>query len=54
MLALSEFVETTLSLFDKGKAVCDVLLDLSKVFNLVDNRYFARQVKMSYYKRENV
>ena len=35
-LALSEFVENTLSSFDKGNAVCSVLLDLSMAFDCVD------------------
>ena len=37
-LALSEFVESTLSSFDKGNAVCAVLLDLSKAFDCVDRK----------------
>ena len=32
-LALSESVEFTLSLLDKGKAVYGILLDVSKAFN---------------------
>ena len=35
-LAISEFVEKTLCSFDKDKAVCAVLSDLSKVFDCVD------------------
>ena len=37
-LAIFEFVESTLSSSDKGKAVGAVLLDLSKAFDCVDNR----------------
>ena len=37
-LALSEFVESILSSFDKGNAVCAVLLDLSKAFDCVDRK----------------
>ena len=35
-LALSEFLESTLSSFDKENEVCAVLLDLSKAFYCVD------------------
>ena len=37
-MALSEFVEGVLNRFDKGEAVCAVLLDLSKAFDTVDRR----------------
>ena len=36
ILALSEFVDGVLSTFDKGEAVCIVLLDLSEAFDSVD------------------
>ena len=37
-LALSEFVDSTLSCFDEGKAAGAVLLDLSNAFDCVDRR----------------
>ena len=37
-LALSEFVESTLSCFDKENTFCDVLLDLRKAFDCVDRK----------------
>ena len=51
-LALSEFVEFTMFLFDKGKVVYAVLLNLSKAFNCVDRGNMLDKIK--YYKRDNV
>ena len=51
-LALSEFVEFTMSLLDKGKVVYAVLLNLSKAFNCVDRGNMLDKIK--YYKRDNV
>ena len=44
-MALSEFVEGVLNRFDKGEAVCAVLLDLSKVFDTVDRRILLNKLK---------
>ena len=44
-LALSEFVETTLWCFDKGKAVGVVLLELSKAFDYVDRRILLERLE---------
>ena len=44
-LALSEFVESTLTSFDKGNAVCAVLLDKSKAFDYVDKINLLDQLK---------
>ena len=45
LLALSEFVESTLSSFDKGNAVCAVLLDLSNVFDCVDKKKLLNKIE---------
>ena len=52
-LALSVFVESTLSFFDKGNAVCVVLVDLRKAIDCVDRNnllnkleYYGIRVKM--------
>ena len=41
---MSEFIENVLSIFDKEDAVCAVLLDLSKAFDIVD-RNILRKLK---------
>ena len=37
-MTLSEFLERVLNRFDKGEAVCDVLLDLSIAFDSFERR----------------
>ena len=44
-MALSEFVEGVLKKFDKGEAVCAVLLDLSKAFDTVDRRILLNKLE---------
>ena len=44
-MALSEFVEGVLNGFDKGEAVCAVLLDLSEAFDSVDRRILLNNLK---------
>ena len=52
-MVLSEFVEGVLNRFDKGEAACAVLLDLSKSFDSVDRKDFAKTTRMLWCKREN-
>ena len=44
-MVLSKFVEGVLSTFDKGDAVCAVLLDLSKAFDSMDREILLRQLE---------
>ena len=45
ILALSELVESTLNSFNKGNAVCAVLIDLSKTFDYVDRKILLNKLE---------
>ena len=45
VMALSEFVEGVLNRFDKGEAVCAILLDLSKAFDSVDRKILLNKLE---------